>query len=195
MIVVDLDDTLCSFLPEVGRLIEKKFGAKIDESSLSTNWMLDSLTEEQWDTLRPLVFSPSFYISLPPICDVRFMSMFLDSAAHTKGLYYVTARRLPLGDEAESISEQWLFRTSLPRNHLGITVVSHLEDKTQFFPEQTSLVVEDNVKVAAATEEMGLPVFLFNRPWNASYTFKHPDSRRIHTYRQALKELLLFLDR
>lgn len=60
MTAVDLDDTLCCFLPQVRQLTSHKFGKKLDDSSLSTNWMVDQVTEEEWNIVRPLIYNLRF---------------------------------------------------------------------------------------------------------------------------------------
>lgn len=195
MLVMDLDDTLCEFVPNVVKRIKQMFDIEIDVNLLSSSWLTDNLTEDQYTELRAVLHTPVFYSSLRPVFSTS-LGFKLNNLRSNYDLdvTYITGREHPLGEAAFTTTANWLAKHWFPSG--DIKVCHHNDNKVDLLPPSTQLVIEDSVHVAQAVEGQGIPVGLIDYPWNNHYTLRHPKSIRINPRdRRATESLLKYVQR
>jgi hypothetical protein len=50
----------------------------------------------------------------------------------------------------------------------------------------SSLHIDDHIEYATCTCDHAVPTYLFNKPWNASYTVENPLMRRVTWWKEIL---------
>lgn len=169
IVIFDMDDTLCSFVPHVLELASETLGRPIELERMEVNWMWSVMSESEWELIRPKIYTPAFYSRLPlrepqPLIQSTFETLI----GRGYGIQILTARTAPLGDAAELVTKAWLAKHSLAPYIDHVVICHHTQDKTELFTSDTVAIVEDSPHIVAAAEAKGVPVLLIDQPWNRS---------------------------
>ncbi|HWP60335.1 MAG TPA: hypothetical protein VNL14_20740 [Candidatus Acidoferrales bacterium] len=169
-IYVDLDDVLCETARQCLRIIEREFGKGIVYEQLTTFDLGAAcrLTPAEVAEFFRVVHRPDQLLQMEPVEGA--ISALREWTAAGYEIAIVTGRP-PAAYEA---SVEWLLRHRVP--HHSLTVV----DKYGRFETTNTIgitlkelaarrfcwAVEDSLPVARYLAERGIPVALFDRPWN-----------------------------
>jgi len=178
LVLVDIDSVLGDANGLLLRIIEREFGCKCTRDQI-THWYLSDclpITQEQENDL----FAKYFFNELLDMELVDGTLAGLSWLAQRAMVWLVTAR--PAHCDGDTID--WLLKHDLP--HHGLTL--HAGCKTTLLAEHSiDLVIEDKGSTAVAFAERGVPVILFDYPYNRDVV--HPLVRRVSGWKDAVEIL------
>jgi len=183
VLVLDMDDTLCSF---IGPVIEKSKRLfpdrqfKLPRYGQYGRWCTDNFSTEDMMLVQEHIFNDEFYLSLPPVL----------STSHGPGLYdfsevawskfdqiiIATARRGYM-KHPEEVTSEWLTKNNFrDSDRLRIKVFDTKESKLSCV-KGPALFVDDSLTLAQSivsqgfgTESADHHMILVNQPWNDGFS-------------------------
>jgi uncharacterized HAD superfamily protein len=174
-IYVDFDDVLSETGQACVNIIEREFGRKIAFEDLHSFDLKIScrLTDKEYKRLFELLHEPEEILNYNPIDGaIDVLSAWADRGFD---IAIVTGRPTT----AHDVSIQWLNQHKVPY-HSFIMVDKYYREKMdrrlaismeELAQKRFSLAIEDSSKMAKfVSEEMDVPVALFDRPWNRHFS-------------------------
>lgn len=177
-VAFDMDDTLCALVGpsiELARRVIKK-NLQIPTYGKYFGWFPGQMTDEERQELLTHVYTPEYYLGLPPNFHVKPTLADVSRIAHKHfaSVQIITARGHALGDRALDVTREWLDRNGwIGADTVPIHTPTHAICKTSFCQEPT-VMVDDAIHVAdafGANEQHR--VILIDQLWNRG----HPKSR------------------
>lgn len=170
-IYIDIDDVLAESTRACVNMARELFGREVDYESIHTFDLRESFgfTQEELDRFFDAFHRPDVLLSFEPIPGA--IPVLEDWAAKGIPICVVTGRLASSYDA----SLEWLNRCSIPFDSLvmvdkyarlnvdngGAVSLDQLSEMT------FQLAIEDSLEMATfLSAEMGIPVLLFDRPWN-----------------------------
>ncbi len=172
---VDIDNVLAATDPLIRQLIQQFYGISAPQSAITT-WRYSAslpITPENED----FIFTWFHAQAYPRLRLLKGARQSLAVLSLSYKIYLITSRPQTL--EAGTI--QWLRRKRIPYDQLFF-----LPDKTILAP-RLAFVLEDNLDTSLAIAALGVPVYLFDYPWN-----RHPPTAnifRVTSWRDFMQKL------
>lgn len=172
-IYVDFDDVLCETARTLLRIAEQEFGKTVayeDVTAFDPAKVLD-IEADQVDTLLEIAHRPEYLMSFQPIQHAPSALSQINRSGYEINI--VTGRP----PQTRKESEKWLVKFQIPFHEIYF-VNKYARDIPDYEdPEVVSLdqvarmnfsfAVEDSAEMAThISDQMGIPVFLMDRPWN-----------------------------
>lgn len=176
---IDIDGTItdpATFIPFLNKAFNKNFTLE-DITQYHLPPLLGVSEEEFWDWMKR--HEKAIYAQAPP---AKAAKKVLERLARRYQLIYITARPQYLKD----VTVQWMERHRFPYHHIDL-LGSH-QKVEQAKKHGVQLFFEDRLETAnAVAEELGIPVFLFQTPYNSGTA--HPLIQRVNDWQEAEKRL------
>ncbi|MBI5945349.1 MAG: hypothetical protein HY864_13350 [Chloroflexi bacterium] len=172
VIGVDIDNVLSNTDHVIRNLIEQEYGIVSRREQII-----------YWDYFKSLPITPEqegvifglfhdHYCLQAPIIQFAQESLKLLSANYL--IWLITSRPA----KTNSLTKEWLNQHNIAYNNL-----IHSNNKIELF-DTVKLLIEDNGKTAIDYVNKGVPVILFNCPWNTEH--QHPMIFRVDNWHHAL---------
>ena len=172
---VDIDNVIAATDKKIRQLIKEYFGIDSTQSDI-TNWHY-SLSLPMTPQDEQFIFD-QFHDQA--CLDVRVLPgarQSLNELARLFQIYLITNRP----PTSKAITRSWLHKKRLPYDQ-----VFFLQDKS-ILAHQLYFVVEDRLETALSFINLGVPVFLFDYPWNRAP--EQPNLHRVNSWSAVLSNL------
>lgn len=193
-IYVDFDDVLCETARTLLEIANQKFGKNVEYEEITAFNPAEvlNINAEQVDRLLEIAHRPEYLMAYQLI---RHAPEVL-AEMNRKGfdIHIVTGR--PPQTRLES--EAWLVRHQIPFHEIHFVnkydreTVDYKDTQTLSLDQITqmnfSFAVEDSAEMAAyISDQMGIPVFLLDRPWNRPF-MQNNKIFRCHSWMDVLRK-------
>lgn len=176
---IDIDGTItdpATFVPFLNKAFNKNFTLE-DLTQYHLPPLLGVSEEEFWAWMKK--HEQEIYAQAPP---AKAAKEVLERLARRCQLIYITARPHYLRD----VTVQWFEKHRFPYHHIEL-LGSH-QKVEQAKKHDVKLFFEDRLETAnAVAEELEIPVFLFQTPYNSGVT--HPLIQRVNNWQEAEQRL------
>lgn len=190
-LALDMDDTLCCFLPHVMESAKSIIGRTLKYPKYGDyfGWFPGQVNTDEKAAISKFIYTPEFYLGLPS----NFFSMHgLTLQQFSEKVFdifddvcIVTARSGALGDKAESVTRQYLVNHKFKNaDTLPIHISSPEKSKLSFLNRPT-IMVDDSFELAQEFNNHDRHRFvLVDKVWNRGYRGDH------NHYRSTTQDLL-----
>ncbi len=178
-IYVDFDDVLCETAQTLLKIAADRFGKTVEYENINAfdPGRVLKLDEAQVDSLLDMAHQPEYLMANHLIQHAPMALAELNRMGYE--IHIVTGRP----PQTRHTSEKWLVKYQIPFHELHF-VNKYLRDSEAYSTSETLTLediaqmefvfaVEDSAEMADyISENMGIPVFLMNRPWNRCFPFR-----------------------
>lgn len=183
---IDLDEVTVDFLNNLLIFYNKKTGRSLSKKDFHSYnfWEVWGGTREEAIQIVEEFHSSDNFENISPI-DSSIHS--IADLAKKHEILIITSRPVVWKEKTKSWVKKHLTNISLEIIHSGDF---HEQGKTKAAickEKEINLIIEDNGKYALECAESGIPVILFDQPWNKKIS--HSLIKRVYDWPQALKEI------
>jgi uncharacterized HAD superfamily protein len=154
---IDIDNVLSDSDYVIRKLIEQEFGIKSKRKQI-TRWNYHESLPITLDQEKKVfeLFHNRYCLLAPTI---PYAAKSLRIISETYSIWLITCRPI----ETISLTKQWLSKHKIVYDNLVYSC-----NKSDYF-EKFEFMIEDNGEIAIAFADNGVPVILFNNPWNIAF--------------------------
>ncbi len=183
---VDIDEVVAEFLDSFNDFLKNEKGIlRTKEQYGDQNWF-EWLPPEQKDQIVEEFRQSHYFSDMPVVSDAQKS---LTELAKTNTIFFVTSRAVDIKDKTHA----WLKNNfAIPHtvlhahNHWAAAHKTVPTSKVEFCKQHNiDFIVEDGAAFSLQCANGGIPVILFDRPWNRKLP-NHPLITRVHNWTEAI---------
>jgi len=165
---VDIDGVICDTREKIVEVYNKEFALDYSGEDLKDYYLENTYGKGTYSVFKK--FEWYIYNESQPI---KWAKKVLDKLSLSIKLYFITARP----KEFQEVTSQWLIKHDFPT---GCPVIYTRNKGRACLNYNINMFIEDHPKYATDVTKIGVPVLLFDQPYNRE--FSNSDTQRVYNW-------------